>query len=209
MYHGEKLNSITHLIGTALSLVGMGALLTVGLQSNNPWVLGSFVVFGFSMVLLYSMSTLYHSFESKALKQLFKLFDHVSIYLLIAGTYTPYMLVSLRDGNGWMILGIIWVLAIIGILSEIYLSGRLVKVGQMVIYFAMGWVCVYDYAGLEAAIPAAGVQWLKYGGIAYSLGVVFYILDKGSKLPHAHGIWHFFVIAGSACHFVSIIGYVR
>jgi hemolysin III len=209
MYNDEKLNSITHLIGTALSLVGMGALLTVGVQSNDPWVLGSFTVFGFSLVLLYSMSTLYHSFDSKALKQLFKLFDHVSIYLLIAGTYTPYMLVGLRDGNGWMILGVIWVLAIVGILSEIYLSGRLVKVGQMTIYLAMGWACVYDFSGLEAAMPAAGVEWLKYGGIVYSVGVVFYILDKAKKLPHAHGIWHFFVIAGSACHFVSIIGYLR
>jgi hemolysin III len=187
----------------------MGALLTVGVQSNDPWVLGSFAIFGLSMVLLYTMSTLYHSFEPKALKQLFKLFDHVSIYLLIAGTYTPYMLVSLRDGNGWMIFGVIWLLAIIGILSEIVLSGRLVKVGQIIIYFAMGWACVYDLAGLEAVIPEVGVQWLKYGGITYSLGVVFYILDKAKKLPHAHGIWHFFVIAGTVCHFVSIIGYVR
>ncbi len=209
MYYGEKLNSITHLVGIALSLVGMGALLTVGVQSNDPWILGSFAIFGFSMVLLYSMSTLYHSFEPKALKQLFKLFDHVSIYLLIAGTYTPYMIVSLRDGNGPMILGVIWALAIIGILSEIVLSGRVVKVGQMIIYFTMGWACVYDYSGLETAIPAAGLQWLKWGGIAYSLGVTFYILDKAKKLNHAHGIWHFFVIAGSACHFISIIGYVR
>jgi hemolysin III len=209
VYYGEKLNSITHLVGIALSLVGMGALLTVGFQSNDPWILGSFAIFGFSMVLLYSMSTLYHSFEPKALKQLFKLFDHVSIYLLIAGTYTPYMIVSLRDGNGPMILGVIWALAIIGILSEIVLSGRVVKAGQMVIYFTMGWACVYDYSGLEMAIPTAGVQWLKWGGIAYSLGVIFYILDKAKKLTHAHGIWHFFVIAGSACHFVSIIGYVR
>ena len=209
MYYGEKLNSITHLVGIALSLVGMGALLTVGVQSNDPWILGSFAIFGFSMVLLYSMSTLYHSFEPKALKQLFKLFDHVSIYLLIAGTYTPYMIVSLRDGNGPMILGVIWALAIIGILSEIVLSGRVVKVGQMIIYFTMGWACVYDYSGLETAIPTAGLQWLKWGGIAYSLGVTFYILDKAKKLNHAHGIWHFFVIAGSACHFISIIGYVR
>ena len=209
MYHGEKLNSITHLVGAVLSLVGMGALLAVGVQSNDPWVFGSFAVFGFSMVLLYAMSTLYHSFEPKELKKLFKLLDHVSIYLLIAGTYTPYMLVSLRDGNGWLILGVIWVLAIIGILSEIYMSGRMVKVGQMIIYFAMGWTCAYDFVSLEAAIPAAGVQWLKWGGIAYSIGVIFYILDKAKKLSHAHGIWHFFVLAGTACHFISIIGYVR
>lgn len=209
MYHGEKLNSITHLVGAALSLIGMGALLAVGVQSKDPWVLGSFAIFGFSMVLLYAMSTLYHSFRPKDLKKLFKLFDHVSIYLLIAGTYTPYMLVGLRDSNGWTILGVIWVLAIIGILSEIYLSGRLVKIGQMIIYFAMGWACIYDFASLEAAIPAVGVQWLKYGGIAYSVGVIFYILDKTGRFSHAHGIWHFFVLAGTASHFISIIGYVR
>ncbi|MFT5657909.1 MAG: hemolysin III [Gammaproteobacteria bacterium] len=209
MYHGEKLNSITHLVGTALSLIGLGALLTVGVQSGDPWVLVSFSVFGFTMVLLYTMSTLYHSFEPTKLKKLFKLFDHVSIYLLIAGTYTPYTLVGLRDTNGWTILIVIWILAAIGILSEIYLSGRAVKVGQMIIYLLMGWACTFDFASFEAAIPSTGMEWLKYGGIAYSFGVIFYIIDKTNRLPHAHGIWHFFVLVGTACHFVSIIGYVR
>jgi len=208
MYYGEKLNSISHLVGAALALVGLGALLTVGLQSGDPWVLASFTVFGVSMVLLYTMSTLYHSFHPPALKNLFQVFDHIAIYLLIAGTYTPYMLVSLRDGNGWLIMGIIWALAGIGVLSEVFLSGRAVKVGQIIIYLAMGWACSFDYASLEAALPAQGLNWLVAGGIAYSVGVVFYLLDMAEKMTHAHGIWHFFVLAGSTCHFISIIAYV-
>ncbi len=209
MYHGEKLNSISHLIGAALALVGLGALLTVGVQSADAWILGSFVVFGVSMVLLYTMSTLYHSFHPPGLKKLFQIFDHIAIYLLIAGTYTPYMLVSLRDGNGWLIMGIIWVLAGIGVLSEVFLSGKAVKVGQIIIYLAMGWACSFDFSSLKSALPEAGLNWLIAGGAAYSVGVIFYVVDKAKVMNHAHGIWHFFVLAGSICHFVSIIAYVR
>jgi hemolysin III len=209
MYDGEKLNSISHLVGAVLALVGLGALLTVGLQSNDPWVLGSFTVFGISMVLLYTMSTLYHSFHPPGLKKLFQLFDHIAIYLLIAGTYTPYMLVSLRDGNGWTIMAVIWTLAAIGVISEVLLSGRAIKIGQIVIYLAMGWACSLDFSSLKEALPEAGLNWLIAGGAAYSVGVVFYIMDKAKVLSHAHGIWHFFVLAGSICHFISIIAFVR
>ena len=209
MYYGEKLNSISHLVGAALALVALGALLTVGIQSGDLWVIGSFTVFGFTLVLLYTMSTLYHSFHPPKLKDLFQLLDHVAIYLLIAGTYTPYMLVSLREGNGILILSFIWVLALAGILSEVFLSGTAVKVGQMVIYLGMGWACSVDFASLKAALPEVGLWWLTAGGLAYTGGVLFYILDLMNRLTHAHGIWHFFVLAGSACHFVSVIGYVR
>ena len=209
MYYGERLNSISHLVGAALALVGLGALLTVGIQSADPWVISSFAIFGISMVLLYTMSTLYHSFSPPGLKRLFKLLDHVSIYLLIAGTYTPYMLVSLRNGNGWAIMTVVWVLAVAGILSEVFLSGRSVKVGQMIIYFAMGYACAYDLGALKLILSDQGFYWLTAGGVAYSCGVVFYILDKMNRLTHAHGIWHFFVLAGTLCHFISIIGYVR
>ena len=209
MYYGEKLNSISHLVGAALALIGFGALLSVSLLSGDPWVIVSFSVFGASMVLLYTMSTLYHSFQPPGLKRIFRIFDHVSIYILIAGTYTPYMLVTQRDGNGWLIMGIIWALAVIGILSEIFLSGRAIKFGQLIIYLGMGWACTFDYASLKAAIPETGLIWLTVGGLAYTGGVVFYILDKMDKLTHAHGIWHFFVLAGTISHFISIIGYVR
>ena len=209
MYYGEKLNSISHLVGTALALVGFGALLTVSIQSSDPWMITSFSIFGVTMVLLYTMSTLYHSFNPPKLKRLFQLFDHVSIYLLIAGTYTPYMLVSLRAGNGWAIMTVVWLLAVAGILSEVYLSGKAVKFGQMIVYFAMGFACSYDLDGLKIVLSETGFYWLALGGLAYASGVVFYILDKMKRLNHAHGIWHFFVLAGTSCHFISIIGYVR
>ena len=209
MYRGEKLNSISHLVGAALALVGLGALNTVAIQSNDPWILFSFNVFGVSMVLLYTMSTLYHSFHPPALKKLFQIFDHISIYLLIAGTYTPYMLVSLRDGNGWLIMTIVWSLAGIGAVSEVLLSGRAVKIGQVVIYLAMGWACAFDFSSLKAALSEPGLNWLMAGGAADTIGVIFYILDKMKILTHSHGIWHFFVLTGSVCHFISIIGYVR
>ena len=209
MYYGEKLNSISHLVGAVLSLVGLGALLTVAIPLGDPWIITSFTVFGLSLVLLYTMSTLFHSIHLPQLKDLFQLFDHIAIYLLIAGTYTPYMLVSLRDGNGFLMLGIIWLLALVGILSEVFLSGRLVKTGQMVIFLGMGWACSFDFASLSAMLPEAGLWWLTLGGLAYTGGVVFYVLDLMNRLTHAHGIWHFFVLIGSACHFISIIGYVR
>jgi hemolysin III len=209
MYYGEKLNSISHLVGAVFALVGLGALLTIGIQLRDPWIISSFSVFGFTLVLLYTMSTLFHSFHPPKLKYIFQVLDHVAIYLLIAGTYTPYMLVSLRDGNGFLILGIIWALALVGILSEVYLSGRTVKVIQMVIYLGMGWACSFDFASLKASLPEAGLWWLIAGGLAYTGGVLFYILDLMKRLTHAHGIWHFFVLAGSGCHFVSVIGYVR
>ncbi len=209
MYYGERLNSISHLVGAVLALVGLGVLLTLAIQSGDPWIIVSFSIFGLTLVLLYTMSTLYHSFHPPRLKQFFRIFDHVSIYLLIAGTYTPYTLVLLRDGNGWLIFSIVWALALAGILSELLLSGRSIKVGQMAIYLGMGWICSFDLDNLRAAIPEAGFWWLSVGGVAYTAGVVFYVLDKMNRLAHAHGIWHFFVLAGSCCHFVSVSGYVR
>lgn len=209
MYYGEKLNSISHLIGAALALMGLGALLSVGIQSNDIWVLFSFTIFGLTLVLLYTMSTLYHSFQPPKLKKLFQLFDHISIYLLIAGSYTPYMLVSLRGTSGELILGFVWAFAALGVLSEIFLTGRAVKILQVVTYLGMGWACAFDIEGLKAALGEPGFFWLYAGGVAYTVGVVFYVLDKMKKLNHAHGIWHVFVLGGSLCHFISIIAYVR
>jgi len=209
MYYGERLNSISHLIGAMLALVALGALLTVSIQDGDPWMITGFSVFGVSMVLLYTMSTLYHSFHPPHLKKLFKVLDHVSIYLLIAGSYTPFMLVSMREGNGLLILGLVWGLAVIGILTEVLLKGTAVKVGQMIIYIAMGWACSLDIDNVKATLPEQGFFWLLSGGIAYTAGIVFYLVDKLRWLNHAHGIWHVFVLAGSACHFIAIIGYVR
>jgi hemolysin III len=209
MYYGERLNSISHLVGAVLALVGLGALLTVAVQIGDPMVMFGFSVFGLTMVLLYTMSTLYHSFHPPELKRIFKVLDHIAIYLLIAGTYTPFMLIAMPGSSGWGILGLVWALAAVGTVSEIVLSGRAIKIGQVIIYLAMGWACSLDIAGLKAGLPAAGFDWLAAGGIAYTVGVVFYVLDKLKRLDHAHGIWHFFVLFGSMAHFVAVIGYLR
>ncbi len=209
MYYGERLNSISHLVGAVVALIALGALLALGIQTGDPKVIVGYTTFGLTMVLLYTMSTLYHSFKEPRLKKVFQVLDHISIYLLIAGTYTPFMLISMNDSNGSMILALVWTLAIIGISSEVLLSGRMVKVSQLIIYMGMGWACSLDLASLKAALPAAGFWWLAMGGFAYTTGIVFYLLDKANWLNHAHGIWHFFVLVGSACHIVAVIGYVR
>ena len=209
MYYGEKLNSISHLVGAVFALIALGSLLTVSIQIGDPVVITGFSVFGFSLVLLYTMSALYHSFNPPKLKHIFKILDHVSIYLLIAGSYTPFMLISIRAANGWLILGIVWALAVIGILSELFLSGRATKIGQVIIYLSMGWLCSLDIGSLYAALPRMGFVWLLTGGIAYTVGIIFYIVDKLKWFNHAHGIWHFFVLAGSISHYISVVGFVR
>lgn len=208
MYYGEKFNSISHLVGAVLALVGLGALLAVSIDRGNPRMIAGFAVFGSTLVVLYTMSTLYHSFRPPKLKKIFQKLDHVSIYLLIAGTYTPYMLVSLWGGNGPKLLGFVWGLAILGILIDA-INPKRIEVLQIIIYLVMGWTCVLDFSGLRAAISLAGVIWLTVGGVTYTIGIIFYVLDDIKKLRHAHGIWHLFVLFGSGCHFVSIIAYVR
>jgi hemolysin III len=208
MYNGEKLNSITHLVGAVLALVGFGSLITIGIEKQNISLLIGFVVFGFTLVLLYTMSTLYHSFHPPKLKRIFQKLDHVAIYLLIAGTYTPYMLVSLHNRNGAFILALIWLMAVVGLLLDILVRNRIEWL-QILIYLVMGWLCALSYSDLRATLPTAGLAWLTAGGVAYTVGILFYILDNRSKLRHAHGIWHLFVLSGSICHFISIVGYVR
>ena len=209
MYYGERLNSISHLVGAVFALTALGALLAVAVQIGEPIAIVGFSVFGFTMVLLYTMSTLYHSFHPPELKRFFKVLDHIAIYLLIAGTYTPLMLVSMRDGSGYAILAAVWLLALLGSVSEVTLSGRAVKICQVAVYLAMGWACSLDIPGLQEGLPTAGFNWLVAGGIAYTAGVVFYVLDKLNRLNHAHGIWHLFVLFGSVAHFICVIGYVR
>lgn len=209
MYYGERLNSISHLVGAVFALVGFGALLTVALQSGELSTLIAFSIYGGTLVLLYTSSTLYHSFRPPRLKRFFKVLDHISIYLLIAGTYTPFMWVSIGEGRALQILALVWGMAVLGALSELFLRGRAVKVAQVMAYLGMGWACSLDFAGLRAALPEAGFWWLVTGGVAYTTGVVFYVADKLQRLNHAHGIWHFFVLVGSVCHFIAVIKYVR
>lgn len=209
MYYGERLNSISHLVGAVFALIAFGALLALGIQTRDPMTIVGYTTFGLTLVLMYTMSTLYHSFRAPRLKNVFQVLDHISIYLLIAGTYTPFMLISMHSSEGMMILALVWTLAVIGISTEILVSGRVVRVSQLVVYLGMGWACSLDFTSLKAALPFAGFWWLAAGGISYTTGVVFYLLDKASWLNHAHGIWHFFVLVGSACHFIAVTGYVR
>ena len=208
MYYGAKLNSISHLVGAALALIGFGSLLTISIQPKDPLMIVGFSIFGLTLVLLYTMSTLYHSFSSVALKRLFQKLDHVAIYLLIAGTYTPFLLVSIRNRTGIGALVLIWSLAAIGLSLDIFIKKRIEWL-QLSIYLAMGWLCILFYSHLQANVPEAGMNWLKTGGAFYMGGVVFYILDELNRLRHAHGIWHLFVLLGSISHFISIAGYVR
>ena len=208
MYLGERLNSITHLVGAAFSLVGLGGLLTVSFLQGDLFMIFSFTLYGLSLVLLYTMSTLYHSFKPSRLKNLFQRLDHVSIYLLIAGTYCPFMLVTLRESLGLYVMTAVCALALAGIALELFLPERKIYI-QLFIYIAMGWACAADYQGLMTILPRAGFFWLALGGAGYMVGVVFFVLDLKDKLKHAHGIWHFCVLLGSLSHYIAVIGYVR
>jgi len=208
MYHGERFNSISHLVGAVLTLVGLGALLTVAVQTGDAATIVSFTVFGVTLVMLYTMSTLYHSFPFPRVKRVFQKLDHITIYLLIAGTYTPYMVVSLGNSVGYWMLGLIWSLAVLGLLLDL-LAPKRIELLQCGIYLFMGWVCAFHYTTLLEHIPGTGMVWLTLGGIAYTVGVIFYLLDNFKNLRYSHGVWHLFVLTGSLTHYVSIVGYVR
>lgn len=204
MYRGERLNSITHLVGAALALAGLVVLVVLAARQGEPWKIVSFSVYGATLFLLYGASTLYHSLRGRA-KAVFRKIDHLAIYLLIAGTYTPFTLVTLRGSWGWSLFGVIWGLAILGMAQE-FLPRRRGRVLSLVIYFLMGWLALAALGPLWKALPPMGMAWLVAGGLFYTVGAVFYGLDE--KLRHAHGIWHLFVLAGSASHYFAILYYV-
>jgi hemolysin III len=208
MYYSEKFNSITHLVGALLAIMGLGALITVAIQQNELLLFIGFLTFGLTLVLLYSASTLYHSFKKPFVKRFFQQLDHIAIYLLIAGTYTPFMLVSLIDSNGIWILAAVWGLAIIGITLELFNKNR-IEALQIVIYLTMGWLIILEFDALKQTLPDMGIYLLIAGGLAYTIGVIFYVVAHKQLLKHSHGIWHLFVLAGSILHFFSIVIYVR
>lgn len=204
MYHGERFNSITHLIGATLALAALVVLVVLSSLQGDPWKIVSFSVYGTTLFLLYALSTLFHSLRGRA-KLVFQKLDHAAIYLLIAGTYTPFTLVTLRGPWGWSLFGIVWTLAIFGIvLDSLHRKGP--RVFQMIIYLLMGWVVLVALYPLMQNLPTGGLIWLVVGGVCYTGGMVFYALDE--KLKHAHGIWHLFVLAGSVSHFLAILLYV-
>ncbi len=204
MDRGERLNSITHLAGACFAVAGTAVLVVSAGLKGDPWKIVSFSIYGATLVALYFFSALYHSIHGRAKTVLQKL-DHIAIYLLIAGTYTPFTLVTLRGAWGWSLFGIVWALAVAGIIQEVLLA-RGKRVLSVVIYILMGWLMLIAVRPLMQALPGAGLAWLVAGGLFYTGGVIFYALDK--KLAHGHGIWHFFVLAGSACHYLAVFFYV-
>jgi hemolysin III len=204
MYYGERFNSISHLVGAALAVAGAALLIVLAARLGDPWKIVSFSVYGTMLVALYVFSTLYHSVRGRA-KDVLRKFDHCSIYLLIAGSYTPFTLVSLRGAWGWSLLGVVWGLALLGILQEIWLA-KGARVLSLVIYVLMGWLALVAVSPLWAALTPTGFAWLVAGGACYTIGIFFYATDH--KLRHGHGLWHLFVLAGSICHFLTVLLYV-
>ena len=204
MYHGERFNAWTHLIGALMSVTGAVVLIVMAAALGDPWKIVSVSIFGATLILLYSASTLYHSLRGRAKVVLQKL-DHLSIYLLIAGTYTPFCLVTLRGTWGWTLFGIVWGLALIGMLQEIKPRSE-ARIMSLVIYAVMGWVIVIAVQPLLDRLAMAGFVWLATGGLLYTIGIVFYAFD--SRFRHWHGIWHLFVIGGSLSHYIAIAKYV-
>ncbi|MDS4025570.1 MAG: hemolysin III family protein [Candidatus Contendobacter sp.] len=204
MYRGEWFNSISHLVGAVAALAGLVVVVVVAAQQGDPWKIVSFSVYGATLFFLYTVSTLYHSLRGRA-KQIFRKLDHYSIYFLIAGTYTPFTLVTLRGAWGWSIFGVVWGLVVMGIVIESLpqTGNRLWSLG---VYILMGWLVLLALKPLLQALPWAGFVWLLLGGLFYTGGVAFYLFDE--KIRHFHGIWHLFVLAGSVSHYVTILFYV-
>ena len=201
MYKGEKFNSITHLVGALFALAGGAVLVTVAAIDGDLAKIVSYSVYATTLFILYLTSTLYHSIPGPA-KSFFRVLDHQAIYLLIAGTYTPYAMVALDEESGWWLMGIVWSLALIGmVLDAVRRDGP--RVVPVLLYLAMGWVVVFATDEFLSALPAVSMGWLIAGGIFYTSGVVFYALSN--RYPWCHGIWHLFVIAGSTCHYISIL----
>jgi hemolysin III len=200
----ETLNAITHGMGTVLAIIGLAVIVVAAYHSNSIWHLISFFIYGGSLVLLYLASTLYHSFSNEKLKGIFKIIDHSAIYLLIAGTYTPFALVTLDGQLGWNVFAIVWGIAAVGIVFQIFFVKRF-KVFSTLCYILMGWLAVFVIQPLAAALPIAGLYWLIGGGLFYTVGSVFYLYRR---IPYNHAVWHLFVLAGSVSHFIAVLFYV-
>ncbi len=203
--HSEEIaNSITHGIGAGLAAAALAILVTYAALRGDAWRVVSFSVYGATLVLLYLASTFYHAFRHPKVKHLFRIFDHAAIYLLIAGTYTPFALVTLRGPLGWSLFGVIWGLAILGVVQASLALDKL-KLYSLITYVLMGWMIVFTLKPLLAGLHPGGLIWLGLGGLCYTGGVVFYVVKR---IPFNHAIWHLCVLAGSVCHFFAMLLYV-
>ncbi|MGC4048621.1 MAG: hemolysin III family protein [Paludibaculum sp.] len=201
---GEEIaNSLTHGLGAVMSVAALVLMVVAAATRGTGRQVVACAVYGSSLILLYLSSTLYHALTHGRAKRLFRVFDHISIYLLIAGTYTPFLLVTLRGPWGWALFGVVWGLAVLGIGFKCFFTGRM-EILSTSVYLLMGWVAVVAIKPLLAALPRGGFAWLLAGGMAYTLGVVFYTWRR----KYSHAVWHVFVLAGSSCHFVAVWLYV-
>jgi hemolysin III len=205
MIKSERFNSISHLVGAVLALAGTVVLVVVASRGGDTRRIVSFSIYGATLFLLYLISTLYHGLPTGRAKHVFRVLDHQAIYLLIAGSYTPFTLVTLDGIVGWWLFGAIWGMAVLGLVLDA-LPRRGARVVPLIIYFVMGWLIVLAINPLLAALPRAGFIWLLTGGLLYTSGIVFYALDR--RYPWMHGVWHLFVLAGSISHYVAILVYV-
>lgn len=202
---GEEIaNSITHGVGAALSIAAMVILIFIASQYRDAWRIVSFTIYGSSLFILYLASTLYHAFTHEKTKQFFRLMDHSSIFLLIAGTYTPPTLIAMRGSWGWTLFCLIWAMAVGGLIFEIIYIGKY-KFITVSIYVIMGWLAVVAIKPMIETLPDGMMKWIVLGGLFYTLGIIFYLWKK---MPYNHAVWHLFVLAGSAMHFFGMLFYL-
>jgi hemolysin III len=200
----EVANCVTHGVGLALSVAGLVALVLLAWTHGDAWHVVSSAVYGASLVTLYLASTLYHGARTPRAKHFFQILDHCCIYLLIAGTYTPFTLVTLRGGWGWTLFGLVWTFALAGILFRVCFGSRYRPVA-VASYVLLGWLCVIAVKPILATVPMAALLWIVAGGLAYTAGVFFF---ASNRIPHNHAIWHLFVLGGSICHYMAVLLYV-
>lgn len=202
---GEEIaNSVTHGTGVGLSIAALVILVVFAARRSDAWKIVAFSIYGATLIALYLASTLYHAFPQPQVKRFFRILDHSSIFLLIAGTYTPVTLGVMRGGWGWTLFGVIWALAIAGINLKIFALGKMKKL-SLVIYILMGWMVLIAIKPLLKSVTPTFLIWLASGGLCYTLGIVFYALKK---MPYHHAVWHLFVLGGSICHFFGMLGLV-
>ena len=200
----ELFNALTHGLGATAALAGGAVLITLAALFGDAWQLTASIVFGITLLLLYVASTLYHAIQHPVVKGRLKVFDHCAIYLLIAGTYTPFTLIGLRGPVGWTLFGVIWALAVFGVIFKLFYTGRF-ELLSTVVYIAMGWLIIVAAKPAMAALDAWTFGWLIAGGVLYTLGTVFY---HRPGMRYSHAIWHMFVIAGSVCHYIAVMAQV-
>lgn len=199
----ERLNTLTHTIGAFLGAIGLILLLLKDSYKTKFSQVG-ILVYGSSIILLFTASAMYHWVTNQRLKQKLRVLDHVSIYLLIAGTYTPVLVINLLDGNGVFLLIAVWTIAAVGTIMKLFFTGRF-EVFSTLLYLVMGWLIVIDFSALKEAVPFNGLLYLAAGGLFYTVGIVFYAIEK---IPYNHVIWHLFVLAGAVCHYLMVLNYV-